>query len=232
MPRIVLVVCTALLMLAGCSKPVEIVEHTPPDLKIDNSYFSGEGCFNELSCSPQGFQQPDPPITMIQKPSNLLGGLTPAYPLAVGSTVLYRDEGEIPAVYINRCMRNQFIRYLVRIGEKTVLVDSVNMMADIYAPIDSVEEALSYAIATTGYSALYDMNSIKKPVVYSDPLEETYVQQAEGGYIVHLFDTYLCGCGPHITQSLDVTVYTDGTIALSEPLDAFGDPQYDDLCVD
>lgn len=232
MPRIVLVLCTALIMLAGCSKPAEIIEHTPPDLKMDNNYFSQQGCFTDLNCSPEGFQQPDPPVTIIRKPSDMLGGLTPSLPIAVGSTVLYRDEPEIPAVYANRCMRNQFIRYLVRIDNETILVDSVESMARLYAPIDSSEEALSYAIATTGYSALYDLSSIKKPVVYSDPLEETHVQQAEGGYIVHLFDTYLCGCGPHITQSIDVTVYTDGTIALSEPLNAFSDPQYDDLCVD
>ena len=224
--------CMVLLVLISCRWQDNIIEQSKPDLKIDNSYFSSEGCFNELSCSPQGFQQPDPPITMIQKPSDLLGGLTPAYPLAVGSTVLYRDEEEIPAVFINRCMRSQYIRYLVRVENETILVDSVESLAHLYAPIDSSEEALSYAIATTGYSALFDIDAIKKPRFHTNPVEETFVQEIEDGYVVHLFNTYLCGCGPHITQSVDVTVYKDGVIQLAEPEDAFSDPQYDDLCVD
>lgn len=232
MKRMLLLCCLVILMLVSCSTQENIIEHPAPDLKMDNSYFSGQGCFNELSCSPGDFQQPDPPVTMIRKPSDLLGGLTPAYPLAEGSTVLYRDEEEIPAVYVNRCMRYQYIRYLVRVDDETRLVDSLESMAQLYAPIDSPEEALSYAIAVSGYSALYDIDAIKRPKFYTSPVEETFVREIDGGYLVHLFNTYLCGCGPHITRSVDVTVTVDGSVTYSEPLDAFSDPQYDDLCVD
>ena len=229
---LILFACISSLILSGCGGRSAVIEHTPPELTVDNTYFVQQGCFNELSCSPEGFQQPDPAVSLISKPSDMLGGLTPTLPLAVGSTVLYRDEGEIQAVYVNRCMRNQFIRYLVRIDDQTILVDSIARMAEFFAPIDTSQEALSYAIATTGYAALFDIEAIKKPVVYTDTIEETFVQQVEGGYLVHLFDTYLCGCGPHITQSVDVTVNEDGSIQVTEPVDAFSDPQYDDLCVD
>lgn len=231
MRRTVFCVVVSLVFLVSCNQQ-QIVEHPDPGLKVDHSYFSGQGCFNDLSCSPEGFIQPDPPITMIRKPSDLLGGLSPALPLAVGSTVLYQDEGEIVAVYANRCMRNQYIRYLVRSNDQTLLVDSIEEMAMLYAPIDSPQEALSYAIATTGYAALFDLEQIKKPTLYTDVIEESHVEEVSGGYIVHLFNDYLCGCGPHVVQSVAVTVLQDGTIQIAAPVDAFSDPQYDDLCVD
>lgn len=230
--RLQLLCCFLFLSLCSCQPQVKIIEHPAPDLKMDNSYFLGQGCFSGIACNPENFLQPDPPITMIHKPSDLLGGLTPSLPLAVGSTVQYQDEAEIPAVYVNRCMRYQYKRYLARVDDETLLVDSVDGMARLYAPIDSPEEALSFAIATTGYSALYDIETIKKLELFTDPVEETFVQEVENGYVVHLFDTYLCGCGPHITQSVEVTVHTDGTLELSAPQDAFSDPQYNDLCVD
>jgi len=231
MKRVAFTSLILLVFLVSCAQQ-RVIEHPAPELRVDNTYFSEQGCFNELSCAPEGFTQPDPPVTMIRKPSDLLGGLSPNLPLAMGSTVLSQDEEAIPAVYTKKCMRTQFIRYLVRIDDQTLLVDSVDAMAKIFAPIDSAEEALSYAIAVTGYAALFDLETIKKPTVYTDPVEESFVEEMNGEYIVHLFDNYLCGCGPHITQSVYVTVRNDGTIKISEPVDAFSDPQYDDLCVD
>lgn len=232
MKRALLLCCLVLFVLSSCRSQDTIIEHPAPELKVDNTYFEGQGCFKEMNCSPEGFQQPDPPVTMIRKPADLLGGLSPAYPLAVGSTVLYSDEEEIPAVYVNRCMRYQYIRYLVRVDEETRLVDSVEGIAALYAPIESPEEALSYAIAASGYTALNNIELIKRPTLYTNPVEETHVREIDGGYLVHLFDTYLCGCGPHITRSVDVTVFKDGTITFTEPQDAFSDPEYDGLCID
>lgn len=231
MKRVAFCGFTLLILLVSCAQQ-RIIEHPAPELSMDHTYFSGQGCFTELNCAPEDFTQPDPPVTMIQKPADLLGGLTPPIPLAVGSTVLYKDEGEIPAVYTNRCMRNQFIRYLARIDDQTILIDSIEKMAEVFAPIDSAEEAFSYAIAATGYSALFDLETIKKPALYVDQIEESFVEEGKGDYVVHLFKNYLCGCGPHITQSVAVTVREDGTIQIAEPVDAFSDPQYDGLCVD
>jgi len=231
MKRVLFFGLALLVLLVSCTQQ-HIIEHSSPELSMDHTYFSGQGCFTELNCAPEDFTQADPPVTMIQKPADLLGGLTPSIPLAVGSTVLYQDEGEIPAVYTNHCMRNQFIRYLARINDQTILIDSIEKMAEVFAPIDSADEAFSYAIATTGYAALFDLETIKKPTLYVDQIEESFVKEGNGDYVVHLFKNYMCGCGPHITQSVAITVREDGTIQIAEPVDAFSDPQYDDLCVD
>ena len=127
---------------------------------------------------------------------------------------------------------DQYIRYLVLFEGQIQLVDSVDGLASLFAPIDSAEEALSYAVATSGLSALYDINETPDLKLYTTPVEETFVKETGDGYLVHLFHTYLCGCGPHIVRSMDVTVSKDGTITISEPVEAFSDPQYDGLCVD
>jgi hypothetical protein len=162
----------------------------------------------------------------------MLGGLNPALPLAVGSTVLSRDEGEIPAVYVKRCMRYQFIRYLVFRNGSIELVDSLNELSEIYAPIESADEALSYAVAATGYTALFDLGNRKKLEFYNPLIEASAVTSTDGSYKVTLFDTYLCGCGPHIINSVDVVVNEDGTLDVAEPQPAFSDPENDGLCID
>ena len=66
-----------------------------PAFTVDNSYFAGLGCFDDTACLPDELKQLDPPITVIYEPAYVLGGLDPALPLALGSTVLNQDEGEI-----------------------------------------------------------------------------------------------------------------------------------------
>ena len=133
---------------------------------------------------------------------------------------------------MHRCLRNQFIRYLVFREGSIELVDSVDKLSQIYAPIDSADEALSYAIAATGYTALFDLGNRKKLEFYNPLIEPTSVTSADGSYKVTLFNTYLCGCGPHIIYSIDVTVNRDGTIEAADPQPAYSNPENDGLCID
>jgi len=214
-------------------KPGQVNNAQPtPAVKVDNSYFAGLGCFDDATCLPEELKQLDPPITVIYEPNDILGGLDPALPLALGSTVLYQDEGEIQAVYVKRCMRYQFIRFLVFRDNQIELVDSVDKLSAIYAPIDSEEEALSYAVAATGYTAVFDLGNRKKLEFYNPLIETTSVTSVDDSYKVTLFDTYLCGCGPHIIYSVDITVNQDGTLEVAEPQPAYSDPEYDGLCID
>jgi hypothetical protein len=135
-------------------------------------------------------------------------------------------------MYIKPCLSTRHVRYVAEVGGELQLLDSVESMAAVYAPIESAEEALSYALATTGYSAVYDLESTPNLKLLVDPLEETYVAETPEGYTVHLFDTFLCGCGPHIIRSVEVQVSQDGKLTQSQPVDAFRDPAIDDLCVD
>jgi hypothetical protein len=237
MNRAFCVLSLVLVTLTACQLPQlnlfkKITHHPAPELQMDNSYFAGLGCFDSPKCLPDELQKISHPIGYISEPGNILGGLSPTIPLAVASTRGFTPEEEIPAVYVNRCMAQQYIRYLVNYEGEIRLIDSVEGLAALYAPIDSPDEALSYAIASTGFSAVNDLQNFPKPKIYADSVEETFVTSTAEGYVVHLFDTYLCGCGPHIVSSVDVKVRKDGSISLSEPVKSFSDPKMDGLCID
>lgn len=228
-PRVLVI---ALFFITGCGASQKVIQHPAPSLKVDNSYFSSLGCFSDPSCLPRELQDIAHPIDNISEPADILGGLTPAFPLAVATTHGFTSEDEIPAVYVKRCMVQQYVRYLVIVDEEIHLVDSIEGLASIYAPLDSPDEALSYAIASTGSSAVYDLYENRELKFYVDAPEETFVREVNGGYLVHLFNTFLCGCGPHIVKSVNVTVKTDGAITLSDAVDVYSDPELDGLCID
>lgn len=210
----------------------QVTEYNEPELKIDNSTFTDLGCFDSTDCLPESIKNIDYPITSIYAPHSLFGGLEPEIPIAIASVVNFDREIEIPAVYAEKCMAAFYVRYLVYVDEEMRLIDSAEGMAELFAPIESEDEALSYAIALTGYSALYDLDQHPEYKVYNKPLVESHSKYDGEKYTVHLFDTFICGCGPHIIESVDVTVNQDGTINLAEPVDAFSDPETEGLCID
>ncbi len=213
--------------------PFNRVNESPmPELAIDNSYFAGLGCFTSPDCLPEELKNIENPVQAIYEPSALLGGLDPALPIAEASTVSFDYETTIPAVYSNGCMATQYVRYLVFVEDEIRLIDSMEDMRELYAPIESDNEALSYAVAVTGLTPIYDFDQQPRLKLVTRPITETTVAFDGEKYVVHLFDTYICGCGPHVVSSVDVSVFPDGTVSLSDPIGAYSDPETDDLCID
>jgi hypothetical protein len=210
----------------------QVTDYNEPELKIDNTTFTNLGCFDSVDCLPESIKNIEYPITSIYAPDKFYGGLQPALPLAIASVVSFDREIEIPAVYADKCMAAFYVRYLVYVDGEMRLIDSAEGMAELYSPIENENEALSYAIALTGYSALYDLDQHPEYKVYNKPLVESHSKYDSEKFTVHLFDTFICGCGPHIIESVDVTVSPDGTISLSEPVDAFSDPETENICID
>lgn len=209
-----------------------VIEYPEPELTIDNSYFTELGCFDSLDCLPDDLKAIDPPISAIYEPSHLLGGLKPEHPLALVYRVSFDREEEFPAVYVKPCMGRFYYSFLVNVDGEIQLIHSAQGMADLYAPIESEDEALSYAMAVTGLNALYDFESQWTLKLYTKPLVESHSTYDGEKFMVHLFNTFLCGCGPHIATSVDVTVYPDGSFTLAEPVQAFSDPKYNGMCID
>ena len=229
--------CVLLLALTSCSYPQfkrtpDIIQHDPPVLSVDDSYFVSTNCYNDLSCLPDGLITTDSQYDFLGKAPDLLGGLTPSVPLAVLTSNWYQTIPDVQFVYVKPCLSTRHVRYVAQVEGELRLLDTVENMAAVYAPIESVEEALSFALATTGNSAVYDLESTPNLKLLVGPLEETYVAETPDGYTVHLFDTFLCGCGPHVIRSVEVQVSREGKVSQSQPVDAFRDPAIDDLCVD
>lgn len=235
MKRCLWVSLAAVFVLTACSlfKPnTELIEYPKPDLKANFQYFVDQKILYNLEVVPEVLRGVDRSNVFVGRTDDLLGGLNPDLPIILFSMYSFDHEIELPAVYTKSCMVANYISYLIQDGADVILIDSVPGMARIFAPIESAEEALSYGLAVTGYHALYDLEGHPDYKILTQPLEESHVEETSDGYIVHLFDTDMCGCGPHITPAVDILVRPDGTVTEVARYDAFRDPELDQVCFD
>jgi hypothetical protein len=105
------------------------------------------------------------------------------------------------------------------------IIDSQEQLRDWFAPIESGDEALSYALLATGYSAKYAPEEYRLAVgdlcdpgperyhYYTDVLEDTHVVEVVNGYHINLFYSESVGCGPFPVSSVTVEVEFDGAIS-------------------
>lgn len=237
MKRSLILISLIVLFLASCRlsqfNPFNRVEEYPsPEFTADNSRFAELGCFYSIDCLPADLKAIQFPITSIYPLDDSFGGLDPIIPLAKTGTMSFDYDTVIPAVYTKGCMGTYYVRYLVELDGEIRMIDSAEGLQQLYAPIESEEEAMSYAVAVTGLTPLNDLHEHREYKRYTRPLVESHSTFDGKQYTVNLFDDYLCGCGPHIVSSVIVTVQQDGSFSLSEPVGAFSDPETDGLCID
>jgi hypothetical protein len=218
--------------LVSCSRETTIIQHESPVLKVDNIFMQQAKCYNGDTCFTEDMRTLNPPVDSINTVPDLLGGLDPAYPIVAASTHFFKPLNDIQYIYVHSCMTQQYVRYLIYAEGQMQFIQTREDFARLYAPIKSENEALSYAMAVTGYTALFDLEQHPKLNVLAEPLEETFVEKVADGYHVHLFDTSLCGCGPHVIKSVEVYVSTDGSVQEEDPIPAYSDPEMDNLCID
>ncbi len=229
--------CLIFLTMSACrfsqfNPFINIDEYPAPEISADNSWFEEHGCFESTSCLPEDLLKPNYQINNILPVPDILGGFTPKFPLALLQNISFYGDPEVPAVYTEGCMATFGVRYLAVEQDQIVLVDSVEDLQRLAAPIESEDEALSYAVAATGLTPLYDLESHPEYIRYAKPLAESHVVFDGEKYLVTLFDTFLCGCGPHIVESVEVAIQPDGSLQLGEKVNAFSDPETEGLCID
>jgi hypothetical protein len=112
------------------------------------------------------------------------------------------------------------------------LIRTQDEFREVFAPVQAVEEALSYALAVTRYSARYGLELDAQYEYLVDEIEDTHVEAVDDGYRVHLYYYRLCGCGPHPTSAVELHVGPDGQIEQVAVQDVYKDPDEDDLCID
>jgi len=174
-------------------------------------------------------------------PSNLMGGLEPAYPIAICQIDLFAGaqtpniESEIErGEFISHLggLSRSYIRYVVFQNGEYRLLKTEDEFRNVYTPIESPEEALSYVLAVTRYSASYGLEYDPSMKYEVGTLEDTHVTSESDGYILHLYFYQFYGCGPHWTSAVDVHVSFEGAIKEIGQTQVFRDPNLDDLCVD
>jgi hypothetical protein len=100
-----------------------------------------------------------------------------------------------------------------------------------FSPIESEDEAVSYAVTLTGDEALYNIKVPKRENVFVDEIEDTHVLRTENGYVVNLFRHFLYGCGTHPVFSKKYFIGTDGGIKLLEKKKLFIYPEETGKCL-
>jgi len=237
MKRALTLISLSVLLLASCRlsqfNPFKVVEEYPvPEFTVDNSRFTELGCFDSADCLPADLKNIPFPVDSIYPLDDSYGALDPKLPMALSGKMSFDYDTVIPSVYTKGCMGTYYVRYVVEVDGVMRLIDSTEGLKELFAPIESEDEALSYAVAVTGLTPLNDLNMHPLYKRYTRPLVESHSTFDGKQYTVNLFDTYLCGCGPHIVSSVTVTVQQDGSFSLSEPVGAFSDPKTDGLCID
>lgn len=221
--------------LASLSLP-RVKNHAQPEISFPASEFDDAGCPEEYG---RRRCQPDSALgqlgcEQIRPPGELLGALQPAYPmrlcLVLRNASQRLDKGEY--VYREGCLMSEYVRYVIQKDGELAVLKSLADLQQTYAPIETENEALSYALAATGLGVRYGMTAQRDLRYFVDQLEDTNVRSVPEGYQVRLFDYKLCGCGPHPTFAVDVLVTRDGQIQELGREKIYEDPAEDKLCVD
>jgi hypothetical protein len=105
-------------------------------------------------------------------------------------------------IYTDGCMMPIYVRYAIEKDGQFQLLKNQGELKATYAPIESPDEALSYALASTGLEARYNLETPSGYRYQVNQLEDTHVVETGDGYDVLLYHYQVCGCGPHTTSTV------------------------------
>jgi hypothetical protein len=233
----------------GASEPTavvvpEFINHPQPELTVNVSVFEDTGCplneYGELICS-EDSPLSDLGCDQIVAPSDFMGGLDPAYPIATCyfQSYLHNDDFELLMqvedegfVYSSGGLYQVNTRYVIYQDGEFELIKTIDELQSTFAPITSKTEALSYALASQQFSAYYDLEYDSNLRYLVNVVEDTHVEEIEDGYLVQLYFYRDYGCGPHTTSAVDVLITNQGEIGEVVFEGVYENPEEDDMCTD
>jgi hypothetical protein len=198
--------------------PYQIINHEKPNIQVEFSPFVDAGC--NQSDGYENWYRCEEGSPLLELGCNsienkpLLGGLVPNYPIAACDYEIneYIGVADLPpdgCVYADGGLMTFCNRYIIYKDGKYQLIKTLDEFRNLYAPVDSPEEALSFVLASDNLIAYYGQAKNNDYIYSVEVLEDTYVETIADGYIVHVFDTYST-CEKFETKSVDVNVTRDG----------------------
>jgi hypothetical protein len=230
-------------MLSGCIPP-KIVNHPAPDLKVDFTPFEDAGCpLNDSGYTricEEGSVLYNLECDRLSAISDEFGALSPAYPMAICTYVPYgrpdvAEPWNTPAseyFYNVGGPMPMLVRYVIFVNSEFKLIKNADEFRAIFAPVDSEEEALSFALALADVYTMYNQVFNIRYRYEVRTLDDTYVESTDDGYIVHVFDYQFYGCGPHYYYAVDLNVTSDGRVDEISRTKIYRNPMLDGLCQD
>ncbi|MCX6678572.1 MAG: hypothetical protein NTU95_11615 [Methanothrix sp.] len=147
----------------------------------------------------------------ISNASSALDNLSPKLHV-VECLFLSEDYHSEEGIVREGCMMPLFRRYIVKQDEEFKLIRSKEEFLSIFAPVETEEVALAFAVALTSSLPRYDSSVPEGYFPVTSSIGPTYVEEAEDGYKVHLFDSEICGCGSHPYYAVEYLVTKAGNV--------------------
>ena len=166
--------------------------------------------------------------------SDLLGGLSPVYPMAesVENDIHIYSNISIDFLRFLCTLGCQFVNLLVEVNDTIIEISSKEKFREIFAPVESKEEALSFAYALSGVfyaKAIYDFSFLKEKgtdyEVFRKEIKPTSVRELTDGYEVILFSTYY-GHTAYCSELL-LFVSKEGNVKILKRERLFHDKKFD-----
>ncbi len=198
------------LMLAGCSRSTTVIDYPPLDWAINGQRLRDVGCAGKVqeSCTELIALGCDE----INGPRFYLGGLRPPYVVME----CIHENGEPPNREYFKQLPGLDTRYrsyaLNQDGTYRLLIKK-SEFKKIFAPVESTDEAVSYAMAMTSLGARFDIDPDANIDYLVDLIEETHAEETSEGYLVYLFDwSHKMGCDLHPFYAVKVLVTPEGDV--------------------
>lgn len=203
--------------------PLQVIDHTPefidsPPLLESNDLTAAlnrAGCARDgrrITCAPESpwqdfgcteFLMPDAGNTGLPAGINLLAQcLTPEI------------EGEVRSNYLYRigCAFRKDVAYILEEDGGYRLVSTPAELQALWQPIETPEEALTYAVLLTGLSATHHFAAQPELLYFKDPLEGTRVSVEDDQFLINLFHYVTCMCEPWVNSEVLVSVDRRGEL--------------------
>jgi hypothetical protein len=233
-----------IVLISGCVSS-RIVKHEKPTGKVDLSPFLNV-CSNEttfygshyINCSDIRLEDNNTFSGIIGPTSEYFSWLTPEVSIARYSPEYdrsdYKQWEEIrkDCISIGGCMMRVCNRYIIHNDNRFKLINNKEEFINFFAPVESPEEALSFATALTKSHPLYGMSINQSYRIFVSEIEESYSIKTDEGFRVHLFYYDVCGCGPHTHYYVDYLVTENGSVEEIERQKIYEDPKLDNVCID
>jgi hypothetical protein len=206
------------------SVPPTIIPHPKPALSVDLQVLRDAGCAIDWGRYGGAWVCPDNAAIKALgcdtlAPDNLFAGFTPFYPIMRCRTF----QSPPPDSEHFRCVDGGYHSYLLFKDGQYRLIANQSELQALFAPVESADEALAFALVATDLAAKYGLEGVGGQY-YAETIEGTHVDEAPEGYVIHLFANTepLCGCGPHITSAVDVLVTREGRVEVISTQPAYG----------
>jgi hypothetical protein len=156
-------------------------------------------------------------------PRGISYGLEPDVPLV--AICLKRTEeheaAKINGLYLTGCAFRDENHYLFEVDGQYILVSNENELKQRFAPIDSPQEAVSYAQLVTGLDAMYSFDYDPTLMYFSETITATHATQIGDSFEINLFNKNGCGCEPWFTTQIKIRVDRTGQVTWLDAVPVF-----------